>query len=98
MNKALDAAALALCRYYDGLRPAHEQGLVMPDECDYGQAGEVLAAALPHIETELRAGIAAKLEVLQDEHFREYGADENGPRSYHRALSVAARVARGGAQ
>jgi len=40
-----EAAALALCRYYDVLRPESDRGKVTPDECDYGQASEVLAAA-----------------------------------------------------
>ena len=55
-------------------------------------ARATLAAAVPL----LLADLTTRIEAHQDEHFREYGNEENGPRNYDwalpRALSVVAQV------
>jgi hypothetical protein len=69
-----EAAALALCRYYDVLRPESDRGKVTPDECDYGQASEVLAAAdacdrehgIVRVDTQDEAAIEAAAKAIHE--------------------------------
>ena len=54
----------------------------------------MFAAAVPALLNDL----ADRIEAERDEHFREYGNEENGPRNYDWALTRAIKIVRAAAE